>query len=160
MSIKIDEAALRRIEKKLGSITEMNRRAREPMEQSLEVLRAELSKPPKKSPSAFSKLATPGQRRAYFAKMSKFKKESGNWGYDRTNTLIRSWTYKPPRRLPNGLRGEIGTNNPYAKWVQKAGSQQPFHLISGWITDKRAARENKDKILKIWQRWMNKELSK
>jgi hypothetical protein len=164
--ITIDQAALARIQKKLGTIAEFNRRARVPMEQSLALLQDELQDYPKKDPNAFSKMATDKQRRAYFAKMSDAQKKSGNWGYRRTKTLGRSWTVKITRSAGKqiagafGLRGEVGTNNPYAKWVQQFSSQQPFHRASGWVHEVQVIRRKKNDIQRIWARWIKRELSR
>jgi hypothetical protein len=169
--ITTDQAALARIQKKLGTIAEFNRRARVPMEQSLALLQDELQDYPKKDPNAFSKMATDKQRRAYFAKMPKAQKEAGKknpaaWGYRRTKTLGRSWTAKITRSAGKqiagafGLRGEVGTNNPYAKWVQQFSNQQPFHRASGWVHEVQVIRRKKNDIHRIWARWIKRELSR
>jgi hypothetical protein len=163
--ITIDQAALARIERKLGTMLEFSKRAEVPMKKSTKLLWDELQDYPTKDPNAFSKMATDKQRRAYFAKMPEAQKEAGKknpaaWGYRRTKTLGRSWTDKPPRRLLNGIRGEVGTNNPYAKWVQQFSSQQPFHRASGWVHEVQVIRRKKNDIQRIWARWIKRELSR
>jgi len=167
MAINIDKAALRRIQRKLKTVSEFNRRASEPMEESVEILRDALADYPRKSPGAFSRLATPGQRRAYWARV-----KSGDIthrdgvGYVRSGKTGQRWTTRIIRSAGKqitgayGIRGVVGNNAPWAKWVQRAGDQQPFHVVSGWITDKRAVRENSDDINRIWARWIRRELNK
>jgi len=160
MAINIDKAALRRIQRKLKTVSEFNRRASEPMEESVEILRDALADYPRKSPGAFSRLATPGQRRAYWARV-----KSGDIthrdgvGYERSGKTGQRWTTEV-KRTTSGVKGVVGNNAPWAKWVQRAGDQQPFHVVSGWITDKRAVRENSDDINRIWARWIRRELNK
>jgi hypothetical protein len=157
--ITIDQAALARIERKLNTMLEFSKRARVPMEKSTALIQDELQDYPKKDPNAFSKMATDKQRRAYFAKMSDAQKKSGNWGYRRTKTLGRSWTTKITNVF-GGIRGEVGTNNPYAKWVQQFSSQQPFHRASGWVHEVQVIRRKKNDIHRIWARWIKRELSR
>jgi hypothetical protein len=162
--VTIDQAALARIERKLGTMLEFSKRARVPMEKTTALLQDELQDYPKKDPNAFSKMATDKQRRAYFAKMPKAQKEAGKknpaaWGYRRTKTLGRSWTTKITNVF-GGIRGEVGTNNPYAKWVQQFSSQQPFHRASGWVHEVQVIRRKKNDIQRIWARWIKRELSR
>ena len=157
--VTIDQAALQRIERKLGTMLEFSKRARVPMEKSTALLQDELQDYPKKDPNAFSKMATDAQRRAYFAKMSDAQKKSGNWGYRRTKTLGRSWTTKITNVF-GGIRGAVGTNNPYAKWVQQFSSQQPFHRASGWVHEVQVIRRKKNEIKQIWTQWIRRELSR
>jgi hypothetical protein len=157
--VTIDQAALARIERKLETMLEFSKRARVPMEKTTALLQGELAKYPKKNPNAFSQLATDKQRRAYFAKMSRAQKESGNWGYKRTGTLGRSWTTKITNVF-GGIRGEVGTNNPYAGWVQRFKTQQPFHRKSGWVHEVQVIRRKKRDIEKIWNSWIKRELSR
>ena len=159
MTVKIDQAALVRIQKKLGKISKFNTAAIEPMEESLALIQDEVAKYPVKNPNAFSQLATPGQRRAFWAKVR--SGEAGfreGVGYVRTGKLGQSWKSKV-LRVHGGIRGEVGTNNRYAQWVQSSKYQQPFHGKSRWATEKLAMRRVQDKVGDIWQAWIRRILS-
>ena len=160
MSVTIDKAALDRIQKKLGCISKMAEKARAPMEESLAIIQDEVAKYPTKNPNAFSQLATPGQRRAFWAKVK--SGEAGfreGVGYVRTGKLGQSWTSKV-LRVHGGIRGEVGTNNPYAQWVQSSKYQQPFHGKSRWVTEKLAMRRVQKEIGDIWQSWIRRQLTR
>lgn len=166
MTVKIDQAALVRIQKKLGKISKFNTAAIEPMEESLALIQDEVAKYPVKNPNAFSQLATPGQRRAFWAKVR--SGEAGfreGVGYVRTGKLGQSWTTKIVRSAGKaiagayGLRGEVGTNNRYAQWVQSSKYQQPFHGKSRWVTEKLAMGRVQSKVGDIWQAWIRRILS-
>jgi hypothetical protein len=159
MSIKIDQAALQRIQKKLGTVTKFAQEARAPMQDTVDLLKEKMQTYPTKDPNAFSKTATDAQRRAYFAKMSDAQKKSGNWGYKRTGSLGRKWTTSN-KQVAGGRRGEVGNNTAYAKYVQSFAQQQSFHRMSGWLHEDLAVRRHKDEINRIWSKWIAKELSK
>lgn len=93
-----------------------------------------LAKYPTLAPGAFKRLATPGQKRAFFAKL-----RAGEWT-GRTGTLGRSWTFRA-EPISGGYRGIIGNNTTYAVYVQSAAQQQPFHAESKWSTDAMAIEE-------------------
>ena len=133
---------------KLTTLNRFNQWAREPMTKAVAVIHSEVAKYPKKASGAFSRLATPGQRRAYWARVRSGEiSHRDGIGYVRTGSLGRSWTSKVTT-MPNGIRGEVGNNREYAPFVQRGGAngQQPFHAASKWETDKTAIEKAEPQI--------------
>jgi hypothetical protein len=64
--------------------------------------------------------------------------------YVRTGKLGQSWTYRI-ETTGSGLRGIVGTNMPYAKWVQNEDSQAAIHR-GNWLTDARVVSQRRDEI--------------
>jgi hypothetical protein len=62
----------------------------------------------------------------------------------RTVKLGQSWTWKITE-TGSGLRGVVGTNMVYARWVQNEGSQAMIHR-DNWLTDARAVHQRRDEI--------------
>ena len=114
-----------------------------PMDKSLKHLQRRLGRTVRKSPGAFSRLATPAQKRAYWAKVRADEiTHLPNSGYRRTNTIGRKLTTKITRHA-NGMTGELADNAPGAIYVI-GERQQPFHKESGWPQiDDVAAKEAK-----------------
>lgn len=91
-----------------------------------------LEKYPKKQPGAFSRLATPGQRRAFWAKVSRGEAQVDGQGYVRSYKLSKGWRY---RTLESGRRLVRFYNEvPHAPYVFGTTTQQPFHKASGFFT--------------------------
>ena len=90
-------------------------------------VRDEMRQQPIKAPGAFSKLATPGQRRAYWAKVrSGEAKHSDASGYVRRGSAIK-WD----SRVDFGKEAVIWIRHeaPRYVWGQQ---QQPFIAVSRW----------------------------
>ena len=64
--------------------------------------------------------------------------------YVRTGKLGQSWTWKVTTTA-SGLRGDVGTNMNYARWVQRQGSQARIHR-GNWLTDYGAVQQKRDEI--------------
>jgi hypothetical protein len=127
------------------------------MEQSLSIIQDDVAKAPKKASGAFSRMATPGQKRAYWARVSSGEIDHREGiGYVRTNTLARKWTTKI-RRLTSGMIGEVGNNTIYAKYVQGL-KQQSFHAASKWARIDKVFDKNKANIERIWNRAIDRIL--
>lgn len=102
-----------------------------PMTKALNHLQRRLGRYPQKAPGAFSRLATPAQKRAYWAKVR--SGEIGTMkggGYRREGTIGRKWSHRITRHA-SGITGELTNNAPGAIYVI-GDRQQPFHKASGW----------------------------
>lgn len=148
MELKItgDEQVLR----KLGQLANIETKLRAPMEQSLALLHRTLAKQPRKAAGAFSSMATPRQKRAFWAKVREdptmFDERTG---YRRTRVLANSWTTEI-NSVVNGLEGKVGTNTPYAVYVHGFPGQQPFHAASGFVREDQAVEMNERKIQNLF----------
>ena len=128
---------------KLKTIEQLNKHMTPPMVQSLGHLQRRLARYPKKAPGAFTAMATPRQKRAYWAKVrsGEISTMKGG-GYRRSGTIGRKWSHRI-RTHSGGMTGELTNNAPGVIYVQ-GERQQPFHKASGWPTvDSVAAKEGK-----------------
>lgn len=127
---------------KLKTIEELNRHMTPPMNQALGHLKRRMARYPQKAAGAFSAMATPAQKRAYWAKVRSGEISTGkDGGYRRSGTTGRKWSHRIKTR-GSGLLGELTNNAPGAIFVQ-GNRQQPFHKASGWpqvdeVADKEA----------------------
>ena len=114
-----------------------------PMTKSLMHLQRRMARYPRKSPGAFTRLATPAQKRAYWARVKSGEISTDpRTGYRRSGTLGRKFSHKVTRHA-NGMTGELTNNAPGAIYVI-GERQQPFHKESGWPQiDDVAAKESK-----------------
>lgn len=118
MMIKIDEAAVASVVRKLGSLEKLVERMDRPMDRAVQVLWQTLSTyPPRPSQST----------------------------YRRTGTLGRRWT-KDVQRNGETLVGSVGNNTAYAIYVQSEQYQVAVHRATGWITDEQA-RSDKERAI-------------
>jgi hypothetical protein len=154
MPLKID--GLDRVTRKLDSIVAFQRWATPPMTRTVALLQDSIAKYPRKSEGAFSRLATPRQKRAYWAKVRSGAITHRN-GYFRTGTLGRKWTTKTEATI-NGVKGTVGNNAAYAQFVQ-GDRQQPFHAASGFVTIRQARRDNEGKIQLVWRQAVRQVLT-
>lgn len=115
----------------------------------MEFTREILKKEPRKAPGAFSRLATPGQRRAYWAKVSSGEIQHGANGYVRTHKQRDSWA-SDISSTQTRVRGEVYNDNIYGPWVQGATNQQPFNYVSGWVDTEDALNEADKKTGDLW----------
>lgn len=140
---QITVTGLEPVLKKLGTIAKMNEALREPMDMSLKHIQRKLARQPRKAQGAFTALATDRQRRAYWARVGRGEiNHRDGIGYVRTHTLSKAWTTQIVR-TGAGMRGEVGNNQPHAKYVQgDTSTQQLFHHASGWKRIDTAADES------------------
>jgi hypothetical protein len=127
-----------------------------PMTQAVQHLHRKIGKAVTKAPGAFSAMATPGQRRAYWAKVSSNEITHTASGYRRSGQLGKGWT---TRVSPNGRRGEVGTNVPYAVYVQ-GERQQPFHAASKYPKVEDVAEDERDTVLRFFEREYERQLAR
>lgn len=145
--------------RKLGNLEDVGKVLYRPMVQSTALMQGKLKPYPAKAAGAFSRLATPKQRRAYWARVKKGEISHGPSGYVRTNTLGRRW-YSKVTRSANGVRGEVGNNADYGPYVQGALNQQSFHKASGWLTTSKVINDNARSIVQLFRHAIDAELSK
>lgn len=86
----------------------------------------------------FAALATPGQRRAFFAKLRR-----GEWT-GRTGTLGRSWDWRFARP---GLGAIVYNPTAYAHWVQSQQMQARIHRRVWQNTEVAALRQSEGYIV-------------
>lgn len=131
-----------------------------PMTRATGHLHNKIAKPAQKAPGAFSAMATPGQKRAYWARVS-----SGdithlpNSGYRREGSSKR-WTTKI---TSGGRRGEVGINSAGAVYVwggPPRPMQQPFHAASGWPRVDEVVKEEADTVLEFFEDEYRRQLAK
>jgi hypothetical protein len=135
---------------KLRNLQNFTQWATPPMQKTVALLHDEIAKYPTKAAGAFSRYATPKQRRAYWAKVRSGEIGHGAGGYIRTGTLGRKWVTKVENSI-NGVRGEVGNNTGYAQYVQQLASQQSFHKASGWTTEIEALRKTEKDRNAVWR---------
>jgi hypothetical protein len=117
---------------KLKRIETIQNELEPPMNQALGHLHRRMGRYPAKNSGAFAALATPVQRRAYWAKVKSGEIDHGANGYRRSGTTGRKFSTKVTRHS-GGLRGELTNNAPGARYV--FGDYQPaFIKASGWPT--------------------------
>lgn len=90
--------------------------------------------PPAKEAGAFSRLATPKQKRAYWAQVRAGQINHGANGYMRRGDLVRKWVVVPIGTGRVKVSNDYSRNGkPVAQFVYGPGAlQQPFHAASGW----------------------------
>ena len=113
---------------------------RPPMEASLLDLYNDLTDYPPPS-TGKARFKTAKQRRYFFWALRTGRIQVP---YHRTLKLGQSWAWHITTTA-HGLRGEVGTNMPYVKWVQRAESQARIHR-GNWLTDMGALNKNRDQI--------------
>ena len=152
---------LEALERKLKTLENFQRKLKPPMEESAALLTDWIGTAPRKKKGAFTQYATPGQRRAYWARVRAGEINHGPNGYVRSSTMARGWNYRV-RTSGKGVRAEVGNKKAgaYGHYVQSDKYQQKFHEVSGWRTDKQAIDENSDKIQKKFETVIKRELNR
>lgn len=129
----IEITGLERIAHKLRTVEQISMTLGPPMQQSLMHLQRRVARPPRKAAGAFTALATPRQKRAYWARVRSGEiTHDKRTGYRRTNTLVRKWSVQVKTNLL-GASGQLTNNSEHGVFVQ-GERQQPFHKASGWPT--------------------------
>ena len=129
---------------------------RPPMTKAVDYLNGKLQKDVSKAGGAFSRMATPGQRRAYWAKVRDNPSIHGPQGYIRSGTLYRGWQKKV---APDGRSGEVWNDTPYGEYVQ-GERQQPFHAASRYPRADRVAKDEEAFVAGIFRRAYERALQK
>lgn len=137
--IILDQSKLNQAFTRLGT-AQMQTILRRPMEASLLSLENELTDYPGKSTGKIT-FKTARQRRYFFWALANGVIQVP---YVRTGKLGQSWTWRI-ENTSSGLRGTVGTNMNYAKWVQAQGTQARIHR-GNWLTDYGAVERKRDEI--------------
>lgn len=156
MSVEIK--GLEEIVKKLESLNKPGA-FRAPMQKSLDHLEGKVKRDPTKDPTAFSRLATDRQRKAYWAKVSANPSIHGPRGYIRSHKLFGGWKKTISDGGRTGLVSVDERAVPYAKYVQGL-RQQPFHRASNWPRVDKVAKEEAKVIVGIFRRHYERLLRK
>lgn len=146
ITVKIDPQLLQRIARIQNADSTIIKPA---ITAGLAVLQDDISEYFPKKKGAFSRLATPRQRRAYWAKVKSGEARHDDNGYVRTNHTGRKWTTAVNRK-GRGVVGILGNNAPAAKWMHSAKHQQKFHAETGFRTDEEVVKDNERKVLQIF----------
>lgn len=129
------------------------------MEKAVQIVYEETQEQPEKAPGAFTRLATPGQRRAYWAKVrSGEARHSESSGYVRSNKLKRGWKKKVQKSV-SGITGTVDNGVPYGVYVQGI-ARQPFHTASGWQRDIEIANKVSGDVMDVFTDAARRELNK
>ena len=143
--IEINDSAVSKLFNRLDHASVMQV-LRPPMEASLTSLYNDLTDypPPSTGPMRFK---TAKQRRYFFWALSNGVIQVP---YVRTGKLGQSWNTRVTE-TGSGLRGQVGTNMSYARWVQSAESQARIHQ-GNWLTDEQAFGKRRDEIVTRFRR--------
>lgn len=155
MTVQIDQKDLARISKKLDSLGRRDAFFR-PMTQATDHLHAQLSKSrpegkayPPVGVGNFSRLASPAQKRAYWARVSAGEiDERPGGGYRRTGQLGREWTTDVS---PDGRTGKVGNISDHGQYVM-GSRQQRFHAATGWPKVEYIARIEARRVVDFFRR--------
>lgn len=131
--------------KSLNNLKNFQRHMSAPMEKTVNWIIDDVAEYKPKAKGAFSRFATLGQKRAYWAKVRRGIIRHGANGYVRTGNTGRKWT-KEIKRHSGGVQGVIGNNEPHAIYVHTEAHQQRFHKETGFMTVEKAFEKNKRKI--------------
>ncbi len=129
----------------LEALANLRTWVKRPLKRANQLLMEEARDYPTKDPGAFTALATPGQKRAYWAKVGSGEIQHGASGYVRTNKLRDSWQEMKIKLAADRAKSGIESNLPGNQYVM-GKRQQPFHAKSGWLTDEKLASENEREV--------------
>lgn len=157
MPVTID--GLTEIIRKLNSLDDPKVFKR-PMTEATAHLHNKIAKAPQKAPGAFSAMATPGQRRAYWALVSSGEiTHLDGSGYRRSGSA-KNWTTKVSS---DGRTGEVGINSAGAVYVwggPPRPMQQRFHAASGWPRVDEVVKEEADTVVGFFEKEYARQLAK
>ena len=124
---------------------------RPPMMTAVKLLQDDMGENKPKRAGAFTALASPGQKRAYWAKIAKNpERHRDGIGYVRTHFTRRAWHSKV-ERTGNGYKGTVGNNQPAARWVYGI-EQQDFHTVTGFPRADKQMIKRRDDIIRFFER--------
>ena len=156
---QIEITGLEKIYDKLRDINSISRHLGPPMQQSMMHLQRRMGQVPRKAAGAFSAMATPRQKRAYWARVrAGVITHDERTGYRRTNTLARKWSFKVKTDM-SGVEGTMTNNAPGAVYIQ-GDRQQPFHRASGWPTVNDTVEKNRKAIQGYFNAAIRRALAK
>lgn len=151
---------LDKLQRKLETLENFQRALHRPMKESVDLVKRKTARAPNKAAGAFSSMATPAQKRAFWAKVRAdpklFDKRTG---YRRTDQTTQSWAVEV-RNTSRGVQGVVGNNSPGARYVQGRKYQQPFHRASKWPVVEDVLDDSAGEIARIFQDAVRRELNK
>lgn len=149
------------LQRKLKTLEQFQRKLKKPMDESTKIVHRYIGKSTRKKKGAFTAMATPGQRRAYWAKVSSGEAgHSKTSGYKRTGQMQTGWTTEVKTKS-SGVEGIVGNKKAqkYGKFVQ-GEFQQPFHKASGYRTIDQTIEATRDKVNGKFAAVVKKELNR
>lgn len=147
------------LRRKLKTLENFQDKMIPPTNKALALMFADIGKTPRKSPGAFSRLASPAQKRAFWARVSSGEINFREGvGYVRSDALQQGWQQRV-NRVSNGIRGILENLVPYARFVQ-GSKQQSFHRASGWRKKSDVIKDNKKEVVGFFQDVIRRELRK
>lgn len=153
-NIKIDLSALDDLDKALREVAKAT-----VINDGLRHLEGKMKRLEPKAQGAFSRLATAGQRRAFWSRVRRGLARVGSNGYIRTNDTARAWTTRVVRSGKK-IVGILGNKKRAARWLYDEKDQQPFHAVAGQPRTDIVAKKEEKNIAKIIERSADKELRK
>jgi len=150
------------LQRKLKTLENFQRKLKKPMEESAALVVDYIATAPRKKAGAFTQYATPGQRRAYWARVSAGEiNHREGVGYVRSSTMVRGWNYRI-KTSGRGISAEVGNKKAklYGHYVQSDRYQQKFHEVSGWRTDKETIDATKDEVQGKFEKVVKRELNR
>ena len=135
---------------------------KKPMTQATDHLHEKIAgKQVRKAPGAFSAMATPGQKRAYWAKVSSgAATHLDGSGYRRSGSA-KNWTTKVSS---DGRTGEVGIKGVgHARYLWDGPPrpmQQRFHAASGWPRVDEVVKKESDTVVGFFEKEYARQLAK
>ena len=125
-----------------------------PMRRAVERVRRRLTNYPDPIPDGlWARTTTKQQRAAFFAGL-----RAGTIRGRRSGKLGQSWVVRVTSG-GGGVTGRVGTNNPYARWVQDRERQAAFHR-DRWPTAQAALEEERAAIERDFAQAIDRALSR
>lgn len=101
---------------------------------------------PAKKAGAFSAMATPGQKRAFWAKVRSGQARVDGQGYVRTGNTAGAWG----STATSGFKVIVENNElPAAYFLYDQKAQQPFLAASGWTRVDKVGKEKLPDVIKV-----------
>lgn len=141
VGMQVNQNSINSLFRRLDHLAAVNVLLR-PMEESLLSLQDDLTDYPGPPQRPYPKMLRTAKQRRYF--FWALKAGVIQVPYVRTGKLGQSWSWKI-ETTGAGLRGVVGTNMGYAKWVQREDSQARIHR-GNWLTDARAVDQRRAEI--------------
>lgn len=128
------------------------------MNKAVRLVKDDMQRYPSKAQGSFTRLATAGQRRAFWAKVHSGEARIDGQGYVRQGKLKQGWQTRI-EQAPNGLNGIAFNSLRWSMYVQGDNAQQPFHKASRFLTPDKEIKKRKNDILKLFQVEARRELN-
>lgn len=139
-TIQVDDRAMDKVIAKMKTLDNIMVAMAPDMRDIQDMLFKDAREQPRKAAGAFTKLATPGQRKAYWAKVKSGEARNGPNGYIRSGKTFRGWK-KSMRLTAHSIQIDVYNDADGVQFVH-GKRRQPFHRVSGWKTDTEMAREH------------------